>query len=172
MSKPFLELFGVVLIESPWELLIIGGALIGIFGLRRLMKPKKYAATDLSSDDLARQIAVQAMGGSGPMTLAVSIFLIIAVVIFYVLNEDGLWWLTLIPGIPAVYYGAFAFPRGLRLMKMDNYKVSLALFSRDPLGYTNQALEDPEVQKQLRFWPAGLIKFMQKVAIYGVKEKD
>ena len=169
-SKPFIELFGINLIESPFELLIIAACIAIIIGLRRWQTRKPKDLVELSPEEVSKALAAHAMAGSGPWTLSV----ILPLLMFFLngnLIPADFWWLSLIALIPSLIYGSYAVRVGRRLMVQPNYQAGLAIFSANAKDLTDEALKDPEVQKRLIFWTPAMIKFMQKMALVGTKKK-
>lgn len=168
-SKPFLEMFGVVLFESPWEVLVVAVLGAAVYFLRRWTKRKPKEFLELPPEQLAKAIAAHAVSAAGPMTLSLLLSIVSFFAVGHVISTD-FWWLIVVFMIPAAYYGSFALRIGRSLQLQPAYAEALAIYSKDPKGLTDEALKDPEVRKRLLFWPPFLISLMQKLIILGVKK--
>ena len=169
-SKPVLELFGIVLIEDPWEVLLLL-AVAGFFIWRALVKKKSNPSSNVSSlstEEIARKIAIQAAGASAPMTLFLALF-IVTIVPLYFFSDSQFFWIPAIPFLIAIYYGIPAAKRGRALQKQVNYFAAVELFRANGKQMVKEALEDSWVKKQLAPFPNSVVKIMIQVITLGMK---
>ena len=169
MSKPVLELFGVVWIDQPYELLIIAGFVAAVVIAFRKRKPKASKLGELSNEEIAQRLAVLSVAGSAPMTIFFVPFIVLAVLFHWLLHRDDLLWIAVIPLVIGLYFGLPVRSLNRELLRLPNYDVGLRIFVTNAKSMAEVALQDPWAQKRIGWMGKGVQRFIVKYMVKGVK---
>lgn len=164
MSNPFWEINGLVLIEDPSEVFLIVGIAAVALAAWLWWKRKRDKSSGLTAEQIAQKLGVQAMGAAAPMTLFMIITLLFGLGVMYFSEALDAWWVLLFPGAPTFYYFGSSIKRGANLLSMPNYFEAANLYRKNPKKYATEALNDPWVKKQLRFYSPQIVKIFLGIA--------
>ena len=170
-SKPVLDVFGLVLIEDPWEILFLAAFAAGAvwWFLRKRKLKANPPKPEFSDADLVKELAIQAAGAAVPMTFFMVCTLVIALPMIYLFDSIDFFWIPAIPLLFAIIFGFPAGIRGKRLIRQPNYPAALEIYKASPKVYIEEALKDDWVRKQLAFFPPKFVQQMIWLFTLGMK---